>query len=65
MDIASTQQGMSKVVLNGKPQIPEFSHPAKMGWTIMEESKTYMNSRFMVAKILNLSYSNAIGLTLK
>jgi hypothetical protein len=41
---------------------PEVTY---MGWIIKEELKTYTNSHFMVAKILNPSYSNAIGLTLK
>jgi len=65
MDITFTQQGTSKGGPTRKPQILEFSHSAKMGSSIMEELKKYMNSHFMVAKILILSYSNAIGLTLK
>jgi len=65
MDIAFTQQDTSKGGQTGKAPIRGFSRPAKMGWTIMEELKTYSNSRFMVAKILNVSYSNVIGLPLK
>jgi hypothetical protein len=33
----------------------------KMGSSIMEDLKKYMNLAFMVANILILSYSNAIG----
>jgi hypothetical protein len=51
MDIAFTQ--------------PEFLRLAKMGSTIMEELKKYMNSSFVVPKLLIPSYSNAIGLILK
>ena len=36
-----------------------------MGPSIMEELKKYTNLGFVVANLLTLSYSNAIGLILK
>jgi hypothetical protein len=65
MDITFIQQGTSKGGPTKEPQIPKFLCRAKMGSSIMEKLKKYTNSHFMVAKTLILSYSNAIGLTLK
>jgi hypothetical protein len=65
MDIAFAQQATSRVGPIEKPQVPEFLRPAKMGSSIMEELKKYSNSTIMVANLLILSYSNAIGLILK
>jgi hypothetical protein len=64
MDIAFTHQAMSMISPIGKPQIPEFLRVGKMGSSIMEDLKKYMNLAFMVASLLILSYSNAIGLIL-
>jgi hypothetical protein len=65
MDIAFTQQATSRVGPIEEPQVQEFLRLAKMGSTIMEELKKYMNSSFVVPKLLIPSYSNAIGLILK
>jgi hypothetical protein len=65
MDITFTQQDTSRVGPIKEPQIPEFLCPALMRSSIMEELKKYTNSRFMVANVLIMSYSNAIGLILK
>ena len=65
MDIAFTQQGTSRVGPIEKPQTSECLRPELMASTIMEELKKYMNFHFMVPNILNLSYSNAIGLILE
>jgi hypothetical protein len=65
MDIAFTQQATSRVGPIEEPQVPEFVRQAKMGSSIMEKLKKYMNSTFIVANLLILSYSNVIGLILK
>jgi hypothetical protein len=65
MDIAFTQQAMSRVGPIEEPQIPEFLRPTLMASTIMEELNKYTNFHFMVANLLILSYSNAIGLILE
>jgi hypothetical protein len=65
MDIAFTWQDTSRVGPIEEPQIPEFLRLALMGSSIMEELKKYTNSRFMVPKLLIMSYSNVIGLILK
>jgi hypothetical protein len=65
MDIAFTQQATSRVGPIEEPQITEFVQPSLMASTIMEELKKYMNFHFMVANLLILSYSNAIGLILE
>jgi hypothetical protein len=61
MDIAFTQQDMSRVSPIEGPQIPEFLRPTVMGSSIMEDLKKYMNLSFRVANLLILSYPNAIG----
>jgi hypothetical protein len=48
-----------------EPQIAEFLRSALMASTIMEELKKYTNFYFIVANLLILSYSNAIGLILE
>jgi hypothetical protein len=65
MDIAFTQQATSRVGPIEEPQITEFVQPTRMASTIMEELKKYTNFHFMVANLLILSYSNAIGLILE
>ena len=60
-----TLQGTSRVGPIEGPQIVEFSHPDRMDSSIMEDSKKYTKSRFMVANLLLWSYSNAIGLILR
>jgi len=64
MDIASTQQGTSRVGRTEGPQIPECLCQETMGSSTMEESKKYMNSCFIGRNLWNLSYSNVIGLIL-
>jgi hypothetical protein len=65
MDIAFTQQATSRVGPIEEPQIAEFVRPALMVSTIMEELKKYIKFHLMVANLLILSYSNAIGLILE
>jgi hypothetical protein len=65
MDIAFTQQATSRVGPIEEPQVLEFVRQAKMGSSIMEKLKNFMNSTFMVANLLILSYSNVIDLILK
>jgi hypothetical protein len=65
MDIAFTQQATSRIDPIEEPQIAEFLHPTLMASTIIEELKEYMNFHFMVANLLALSYSKAIGLILQ
>jgi hypothetical protein len=65
MDIVFVQQGTRQVDPIERPQILELLLLALMGSSIMEELKKYMNSVFMVANLLILSYSNVIGLILK
>ena len=50
MDIASTQQGTSRVGRTEGPQIPECLCQETMGSSTMEESKKYTNSYFMGRK---------------
>jgi len=64
-DIAFTKQATSRVGQIEEPQIPEFLCKALMGSSIMEELKKYTNSCFMVANLLILPFSNAIGLIRK
>ena len=64
-DIAFTKQARSRVGQIEEPQIPEFLCKALMGSSIMEELKKYTNSCFMVANLLILPFSNAIGLIRK
>jgi len=65
MDTDFTQQDTSRAGPIEEPRIPEFLLAALMGPSIMEELKKYTNSGFVVANLLTLSYSNAIGLILK
>jgi len=65
MDIAFAHQATSRVSPIEKPQVLEFLRPAKIGSSIMEDLKKYTNSAFMVAGLLILLYSNAIGLILQ
>jgi hypothetical protein len=65
MDIAFTQQAMSRIGPIEKPQTAEFLRPALMTSTIMEELKKSMNFHFMVRNLLILSYSNASSFILE
>jgi hypothetical protein len=65
MDTVFAQQATIKVGPIEKQRVLESLRPALTMSIILDESKKYMNSIFMVPNLLLQLYSNLIGLTLK
>ena len=65
MDTVFAQQTTTKVGPIEKQRVLESLRPALTMSIILDESKKYMNSIFIVPNLLLQWYSNVIGLTLK
>jgi hypothetical protein len=65
MDNVFTQQATIKVDPIEKQLVLEYLRPTLTRSIILDKSKKYMNSIFMVPNLLLQWYSNVIGFTLK